>query len=593
MPNESWSFASRVPTEKEQLAAGPRPALGDRYRLEEELGRGAMGVVWRATDLELSREVAIKVLSRATPRGRARFLLEASAIGKLDHPNVVRIHSIGESEGQPYLVLQLIEGATTLDVASRIMSVADGLGAILVTARALGHAHERGLVHRDVKPGNVLLDSKGQLFLNDFGLVLDREADLERLTLSGVFVGTPCYMAPEQLEAKRDLVGPHSDVYALGVMLYEVLTGTRPHPSNSLPSLMWAIKRPPKIPSAVAAHPYPSLDRVCLRALATNPSDRYPDASAFAAALHAGIQDPGKRGNSRPLVYVAILLAVWAGLAVVGGPEQTPRGAALSPSPSAETSPTQSPQTALVVSTTPPGSLPLDLPPGLTRTKTQGVVRNARDGSELVWIPPAKYRVRFDALSSRTIQLSVGFYLGRYEVTWAQYGAYCKAEGIRLPPRRIRDYVAGEQDPVFNVSWDAARAYCAWAGLQLPADAQLACAAGEWVDPPRGNFVGDEDGFPFLAPVGQAGDLSPTGCFDLWGNVSEWTADPNWIPLGKFLRDPVPPRSGQTRLIRGAHWSLRPTPRRSERWPGTLTNSIGFRVSLGIGAVLPLEDKRD
>lgn len=294
MPDDDdWSIASRIPTEQELRESEPRPFVGEGFELVEELGRGAMGVVWRARDPKLRRDVAIKVLSRVSPRGRARLALEAAAIGKLDHPNIVRIHSIGEHDEKPYLVLQLVEGATTLGAANRTLSLADQLDSILTTATALGHAHERGLVHRDVKPSNVLIDHAGHVYLSDFGLVLDREAELERLTLSGALVGTPCYMAPEQLETRREDVGPHSDVFALGVMLYEALTGVHPHNTDSLAALLWAIKQPPRVPSTVTAHAYPSLDAVCMRALAWDPEERYSNGREFALALEAGIESPG------------------------------------------------------------------------------------------------------------------------------------------------------------------------------------------------------------------------------------------------------------------------------------------------------------
>src|SRR6185503_10805161 len=213
-----------LPEEMRIAVPAPGMILRERYRLDSELGRGGMGTVYRATDLELQREVAVKVLSAAgqTTDGRERLVREARAAAALNHPHIVTIHDVGESGGLPFLVMEFVAGprlsqARPTDL-SRVVSIAVQICA------ALEHAHENRIVHRDLKPDNVLLSSTGDsstVKLADLGLALPAYG--ARISRAGVIVGTATYMAPEQ--ALGQTVDGRTDLYALGVLLYELTTG--------------------------------------------------------------------------------------------------------------------------------------------------------------------------------------------------------------------------------------------------------------------------------------------------------------------------------------------------------------------------------
>ncbi|MCO5164929.1 MAG: serine/threonine protein kinase [Planctomycetes bacterium] len=191
----------------------PAPVIDDRFLLLGELGRGATGAVYRARDLERGGEVALKVaLARPEWVRLQRFLREGEVTAALRHPNIVGIHSMGVADGRPYLAYELVEGARQLDEAARGAPLGRRVELVRDAARALGHAHARGVVHRDVKPANVLVDGAGRVRVADFGLA--QALDHERLTVTGALLGTPAYMAPEQLRARRGDVGPPTDVWA-------------------------------------------------------------------------------------------------------------------------------------------------------------------------------------------------------------------------------------------------------------------------------------------------------------------------------------------------------------------------------------------
>ncbi|MGE0711730.1 MAG: WD40 repeat domain-containing serine/threonine protein kinase [Planctomycetota bacterium] len=286
------------------------------YRLDALLGQGGMGAVYRAWDLSAGRWVALKVITGIMDDGDLeRFRREGQLAARLRHPGIVGVHAFGEHQGVPYLATELVEGARTLTQGLREPDLGQKLGWILEAARALGHAHGLGVVHRDVKPDNVLIDAAGRARVADFGLAASR--DLDRLTHTGAFLGTPAYVPPEQ--GRSGVLHPTMDVWALGVMLYEALTGRRPFAGTSLPALLLQIAHhQPDAPRAIDPSVSPSLEAVCLRALAKEPEDRYQDGDAFADDLEralAGERVEGAPGGGRG--RVALLAA--ALLLVVGG----------------------------------------------------------------------------------------------------------------------------------------------------------------------------------------------------------------------------------------------------------------------------------
>ena len=264
--------------------------LAGRYELGEELGSGAVGRVFIAHDQLLGRDVAVKLLSPdSDPVTRQRFVREARTAAKLHHPNAVAVYDTGESDGQPYLVMELVRGQTLADLIERHgpLEIDEVVGITAGVLQGLEAAHRAGMVHRDVKPGNVLLPDDGGVKLSDFGIakVLDDEgADV---TMAGVLMGTPTYLAPELLAG--DPPSPASDVYGVGCLLYAQLTGDPPFTRGDAMAIAYAHRNEavPPIDSRRADVPE-DLAAVVMRALAKEPGDRYPSAIAMRTALLEG-----------------------------------------------------------------------------------------------------------------------------------------------------------------------------------------------------------------------------------------------------------------------------------------------------------------
>jgi hypothetical protein len=306
----------------------PGARLGP-YALVGELGRGGMGVVFLARD-PAGRDVALKTLLAFDPHGLARFRREAEALAALDHPGIVKVHAAGEADGRPYLVCELIEGARPFDVATASLPLDDRARLVRDACRALGHAHAQGIVHRDVKPDNLLVGADGRVRVTDFGLALLE--DRERLTRTGAMVGTPLMMAPEQLTASRSAAGPAADVWSLGVVLYQALTGALPFDGQTLPELCARIDAARPVPPRQRARAVSaSLEAVCLRALARAPTERWADGSAMADALDAALRGervtgPRRRGRWRAALLASAGLAALVLLAAAATAALAPRG---------------------------------------------------------------------------------------------------------------------------------------------------------------------------------------------------------------------------------------------------------------------------
>jgi DNA-binding NarL/FixJ family response regulator/tRNA A-37 threonylcarbamoyl transferase component Bud32 len=266
------------------------------HRIEGVAGRGAMGVVLRATDLVLERRVAIKLIAPALSRDpvfRARFERECRIAAALDHPNVVEIHRAGEERGQLYVTMRYVDGTDlkSLLARERWLEPARAVDIVEQVAAALDEAHRHGLVHRDVKPANVLIAQRGgreRAYLTDFGVTKQRSTADTALTGTGMAIGTVEYMSPEQAQVAE--VDARADVYALGCVLFHALTGSVPFIRATDLQRMWAhVHEPPPAPSSIERRVPPALDDAVLRALAKDPADRQQSAGELAREARSAL----------------------------------------------------------------------------------------------------------------------------------------------------------------------------------------------------------------------------------------------------------------------------------------------------------------
>jgi WD40 repeat protein/tetratricopeptide (TPR) repeat protein len=272
-------------------ATRPRPTLqffGD-YELLEEIAHGGMGIVFRARHLQQNRLVALKMILSghlATPTLIQRFRSEAEAASRLDHPGIVPIYEIGERDGQHYFAMKLVEGRNLAhEIARRRLSVAESVRLTAAVARAVHHAHERGILHRDLKPTNILLDAQRVPHVSDFGLAKILEDNIS-LTQSLAVLGTPTYMAPEQAMGHSKQITTAADIYSIGAILYELLTGRPPfRAETALATMRLVAEQEPKPPRSINAELDASLETVCLKCLQKEPSRRYASAAALADDL--------------------------------------------------------------------------------------------------------------------------------------------------------------------------------------------------------------------------------------------------------------------------------------------------------------------
>jgi serine/threonine-protein kinase len=263
-------------------------SFGD-YEVLGQVGQGGMARVYQARQKSLNRLVALKTMKPGVADSeveRRRFRNEAETVAHLDHPNIVPLYEVGEHEGRVYFSMRLVEGGSLADHRARFAGDRRGAAELVaVVARAIHHAHQRGVLHRDLKPSNVLLDAAGLPYVTDFGLARRLTVD-SGLTQSGVIVGTPSYMAPEQAAGRPEEVGPLSDVYGLGAVLYFLLTGRPPFCGRSpLETLEQVRTLDPVAPSRLEPDVPRDLEAVCLKCLEKEPGRRYASALALADDL--------------------------------------------------------------------------------------------------------------------------------------------------------------------------------------------------------------------------------------------------------------------------------------------------------------------
>jgi beta-lactam-binding protein with PASTA domain/predicted Ser/Thr protein kinase len=268
-----------------------------RYRVLGRLGAGGMADVWLAEDTHLQRRVALKVLHRRFAQDREfveRFHREAESAARLQDPNIVSVFDRGEFEGTYYIAMQYIDGSTLKQLIERGLTPEQSVALIRQVLEAARFAHRNGVVHRDLKPQNVIVDGDGKALVTDFGIA---RAGVSEITQTGSVMGTPHYLSPEQAQGYD--VTAVSDIYSIGVLLYEALTGRVPFEADSAVAVaMKQVSQTPQRPSSINPAVSPALDAVVMRALEKGPGERFQSADAFIAALDAAMKDPGEGGGT-------------------------------------------------------------------------------------------------------------------------------------------------------------------------------------------------------------------------------------------------------------------------------------------------------
>ncbi len=604
-----------------------------------------MGVVYLAWHSELGCELAIKaLLFRRSDEDaqRRRFQREIRALTKLRHPNLVEILDAGEKDGVPWFAMRRVVGESLEDrlhtqgplTPQKVMELGIQL------CRGVGAAHAQNLLHRDLKPDNVLCAANGYV-VTDFGLTKDLSSeDSVVLTQTGLLQGTPGYWAPEQATGDGNKATKSTDVYGVGAVLYGALTGKPPVDGETFVELLVATReRTPTPPSALVPVPE-DLEAVILRCLKKSPDDRYLSLHALEDELRglsgAENQNPSASRSRRSLLLALLAILGMGALTVAGvavlpssSPAVVSNGERPDSPPSSDAKPSHSPRprtTPNWFSELAKAERPqLPLPRGLSPGQSPGEYVNSKDGSKLVWVPPGSFTMGSDTSGAANEQpahlvtFAEGFFIGKHEITWRQYEAYCTATGQTAPSRAIDLRFLGgvlfrakDDHPVFNVNWDEVQGYCDWARLRLPTEAEWEfCARGpESTRWPWGNANPDRtrlnlvdkttrwdwpdrmkeslklskapwrDGFPYTAPVGTfPKGASPFGCLDMAGNVLEWVED-SYEATYKTAT-PIEPRRGDGRVYRGGGWGD-PTGRCRSAYRAWMLrsmqkNDLGFR----------------
>ena len=570
------------------------------FQLLEELGRGAMGVVFRGFDPAIGRPVAIKIIRAdqfASPEEvsdlKLRFAREAASAGKLSHPNIVTVYHLGEEGDLQYLVLELVNGTSLEKTLSdgQPQDPKTATSIIAQVADALDYAHSEGIVHRDVKPANILVRPDGKAKITDFGIA---RIESHTVTRTGFTFGTPAYMSPEQIMTAK--VSGQADQYSLGVIAYQMLSGKKPFDADTGPSLMFQImETQPALLHAVNPAISPRTSEVIAKTMAKKPEDRYASCAEFAERLSESLK-PATAGTRDS--HTEVTATMPAVLTPGGGvPTQERTGGERLESATGTGAGTRKRRLGLwstfrlgrtkiriaaTLATTvligvvwlsrsrPPMPAPISVPitaqEGKSRIGKHEPMRsalgaadtkvNAKDGLTYVWIPPGTFQMGCspedtecgdNEKPAHQVTITKGFWMGRTEVTQE---AWQKVTGTN--PSEFN----GPRLPVENVSWAEAHNYCQAVGMRLPTEAEWEYAARAGSTGSRyGNLVviawyrGNSKGAPHK--VGQK-PTNSWGLHDTLGNVGEWVED--WFagqyPPGSAT-DPKGPASGTLRTLRG------------------------------------------
>ena len=560
----------------------------DRYNIIDLLGQGGMATVYRAYDTRLEREVALKVIRHeAFPpdvlqNELKRFEREAKSLARLSHPNIVKVLDYGEYEGSPFLVMEYLPGGTLKQKIGSPIAWQDAMHLLLPVARGVEYAHNREIIHRDIKPSNILLAENETPTLSDFGIAKLFQNEGTLLTASGMAMGTPEYMAPEQWTGKTV---PQSDMYALGVVLYEMVTGRRPYTADTPGGVfMMQVTEPVLFPRDIVPHLPEAVEQFLLKALSREPSNRHASMTEFIRDMELLLS------NAETKVPINRM--------------ETLKG---SPGQSSVRKDASSPSRKLVPfnwkAATLGGVILLAVVVAaavvLTKKKSTPLAAEITDSKNavMVLVPEGDFVMGSDNGDEderpvHTVYLDE-FYIDKYEVTNSDYRV-CVVDGVCKPPQDMTNYnnPKYENHPVVYVDWEMARTYCDWRDAQLPTEAQWEKAArgmdartypwGEGIACSQANYLSCiEDTQPFDS---YAGSLSPYGAYNMAGNVWEWVAD--WYSPAYDVSEtdnPVGAESGERRVLRGGGWNqheyLLRTSARLGVVPTDVFLSFGFRCA--------------
>lgn len=533
-----------------------------------------MGVVYRAEDDAIGREIAVKVVrldqfSSADEKAqlRVRLMREARAAGILNHPGIVTVYQLGDHDDIVYVAMEFVEGRSLEKIMSagvqleppRIISI------LRQIAAALDYAHAAGIVHRDIKPANILVRRDGSAKVSDFGIA---KIASQKFTQTGMVLGTPAYMSPEQIMAAQ--VDGRADQFSLAVMAFQMLSGRQPFRAESSAGLLIQIvqNEPPPLHVLDGRYP-PEASAVLGRALSKKPQDRFPSCMTFvdtlwaacaktspAPAPPAGMETPQPgpvRGNgpaSRPRVRMWIAVAAVMLISILGLFAWVKSRASMPEQPAVNSQPVRTQAGQPATQTEPQAAQRRDEAPAAVRV-------NPLDGLEYVRIPAGSFQMgcaagetpcKADARPLREVTIGRDFYISKTEVTVDAYG---KIAVIRETGKY----------PMSRVSWQEANKFCGLAGGRLPTEA-------EWEYAARGGAAGQPagtlDGSAWYqsnsgGAAREVGVKQPNGfgLYDTLGNVWEWVSDAysaSYYRIGPAL-DPAGPAGGSQRVVRGGAFS--------------------------------------